>query len=198
MYTDLTLQGLEPHRDSGLDRELDRLSVIQHETTRLGRLIENVLAFARSGKPRPVRTSLVENVESLIDDVLATFEPQLRECQMVVERTAEQVQPLRIDREAFEQILVNLISNAIKYAASGRVLRIETAYTSQQLTLRVIDFGPGIPKRMRKRVFEPFVRGSNRLEDPAGTGIGLSIARQLARQHGGDCRPLADLERLHF
>ena len=52
---------------------------------------------------------------------------------------------------------------------------------------RVIDQGPGIPKRLRERVFQPFVRVSNRLEDPAGTGIGLSIARGLARRHGGDC-----------
>ncbi len=190
MYTDLAVHGLEAHRDQGLDDELDRLAVIQQETMRLGRLIENVLAFARSGKERPLRANRVENPESLIDGVLATFAPQLAECQMSVERRTGTVQPLSIDREAVEQILINLISNAIKYASSGKLLRIETSYTTDRWTIRVTDQGPGIPKRLRRRVFEPFVRGSNRLEDPAGTGIGLSIARQLARQHGGDCRLL--------
>ena len=188
MYTDLTLHDLEAHRELGMESEIERLTVIQQESDRLGRLIENVLAFARSGKPRPMRPSLVESLESLIDDVLATFAPQLREHQMIAERRCEVAGPVRIDREAVEQILVNLISNAIKYAASGRLLRIETRMVGDKLELRVIDHGPGIPKRLRQRVFEPFVRGSNRLEDPAGTGIGLSIARQLARQHGGDCR----------
>lgn len=194
MYTDLTMQGLEAHREIGIESEIDRLVVIQQETVRLGRLIENVLTFARSGKHRLLRTSSVSNAESLIDGVLATFEPQLSECNMiversmVVERTMGDLQPLFIDREALEQILVNLISNAIKYAATGRLLRIETIYGVGELTIHVTDNGPGIPKRLRSRVFDPFVRGSNRLEAPAGTGIGLTIARQLARQHGGDCQ----------
>lgn len=190
MYTDLALQGLETHRELGLDSELDRLVVIQQETTRLGRLIENVLAFARSGKPRPLRRTTVNSIEVLIDNVLATFEPQLVECKIDVQREFGGVPPLSIDREAVEQILVNLISNAIKYAAVGRLIRIETAYANEQLRLLVADNGPGISRRLRRSVFKPFVRGSNRLEDPAGTGIGLSIARQLARQHGGDCRLL--------
>lgn len=188
MYTELAMQGLEAHRDLGIEGEMERLTVIQHETTRLGRLIENVLTYARSGKQRPLRTSLVENAENLIDGVLATFEPQLCECEIAVERQSQQIQPLYLDQEAVEQILVNLISNAIKYASVGKVLRIETSYGDQQLTVQVSDNGPGIPKRLRRRVFEPFVRGSNRLEAPAGTGIGLSIARQLARQHGGDLK----------
>ena len=190
MYTDLTLHGLEAHRDLGIDNELDRLAVIQHETNRLGTLIENVLTFARSGKPRPLRTTRIDNIEVLIDGVLAAFQPQLTECKMVVERTGEKVQPIQLDREAFEQIMVNLISNAIKYAAAGGWLRIQTSCESEYLQVLVVDNGPGIAPRLRRRIFEPFVRGSNRLEDPAGTGIGLSIARQLARQHGGDCRLL--------
>lgn len=190
MYTELAMQGLELHREHGIDGELDRLTVIQQETTRLGRLIENVLSFARSGKPRPLRACLVENAEQLIDSVLETFAPQLSECGLAVERKSGKVHALHIDQEAVEQILVNLISNAIKYAASGGLLRIETAYTPSQLTVKVTDAGPGIPKRLRSRIFEPFVRGSNRLEAPAGTGIGLTIARQLAREHGGDCRLL--------
>lgn len=188
MYTELAMQGLEAHRDLGIEGEMERLTVIQHETTRLGRLIENVLTYARSGKQRPLRTSLVENAENLIDGVLATFEPQLCECEIAVERHSQQTLPLYLDQEAVEQILVNLISNAIKYGSVGKVLRIETSYSDQKLTVQVSDNGPGIPKRLRRRVFEPFVRGSNRLEAPAGTGIGLSIARQLARQHGGDLR----------
>ncbi len=187
MYTDLALSGLEAHREAGLEGEIERLNIIQQESSRLGRLIENVLTIARSGKPRPLRAVPMASAEPVIDAVMSTFGPNLNESHIQVERVSGTAQPLKIDREALEQILINLVSNAIKYAASGRYLRIETEYSSDSLTMRVTDRGPGIPKRLQQKVFQPFVRGSNRLEDPAGTGIGLSIARQLARQHGGDC-----------
>ncbi len=67
MYTELAMQGLDAHRDLGLEGEMERLTVIQQETTRLGRLIENVLTYARSGKQRPLRTTQVTNAENLID-----------------------------------------------------------------------------------------------------------------------------------
>ena len=92
-----------------------------------------------------------------------------------------------LDRGTVEQILVNLIGNAEKYATSGKYLCIETAATDSGVAFTIIDHGPGIPMRMREQIFKPFVRMTDRLEDPAGTGIGLTIARELAQRHGGDC-----------
>ena len=73
-----------------------------------------------------------------------------------------------------------------KYAAAGKVARIETRHKSARTIITVEDDGPGIPRDQRDRVFQPFHRLSDELVGPAGTGIGLSIARSLARMHGGD------------
>lgn len=188
MYADLAYNSLHNQHDETFGEALHRLAIIQQESGRLGRLIENVLGFARSGRSQPsLRPQAVNDLEAMIDQILETFSPQIEELGIRVERARGVTEPVCLDRVAFEQILVNLISNALKYAADGKLLRIETAVKANMLYVHVIDDGPGIPKRFRKRVFQPFVRVSNRLEDPAGTGIGLAIARGLARQHGGDC-----------
>ena len=85
-----------------------------------------------------------------------------------------------------EQILGNLISNVEKYAAGGKLLRIRTTCSDSCVTIDVMDAGPGIPVQYRSSVFEPFERLHNDLRASSGTGIGLSIARDLARLHGGD------------
>ena len=84
-------------------------------------------------------------------------------------------------------MLGNLLSNVEKYAACGRHLEITSAQAGDRTTVTVSDRGPGIPKGQRERIFKPFHRLSNRNTDGvSGTGIGLTIARKLARKHGGD------------
>ena len=87
-------------------------------------------------------------------------------------------------------ILCNLISNVEKYAADGKSLLLETSQREEGAsvvsTITVSDHGAGIPDQHREQVFKPFWRAGDQLSDAAGTGIGLSISRDLARLHGGD------------
>ena len=187
MYADLTMTGLQGHPPETVEDEIQRVGVIQQECGRLSRLIENVLSFARLGRNQnELRRQKIDDVESLIDEVLEPFLPQFEEQAFIVDRVRGVQGPVELDRLIFEQILVNLVSNAIKYASDGKRLKLESALSDGKFHLWATDNGPGIPKRMRGKIFEPFVRVSNRLEDPTGTGIGLSIARSLARLHGGD------------
>ena len=91
-------------------------------------------------------------------------------------------------RMRVEQILVNLFNNVEKYAVQGKRLDIASRQDGERTTILVSDAGPGIPPAEQDRIFQPFYRISNRLEGPAGAGIGLSIARGLARLHQGDLR----------
>ena len=96
-------------------------------------------------------------------------------------------QPVNIDADLLEQILGNLFSNVEKYAASGKKLTITSSQQPNQTTITVTDHGPGIPKKHHKNVFKAFQRLSNKNSDGvSATGIGLTIARDLPRKHGGD------------
>ena len=92
------------------------------------------------------------------------------------------------DRDAVEQIVLNLVDNACKYAAEGGELSVSIESTSGSgVELRVADRGPGVPSEQRERIFEKFHRVNDTLTtEKAGAGLGLSIARQLARGLGGD------------
>jgi len=93
-------------------------------------------------------------------------------------------QPYRGRPLALKRCLVNLLDNAVKYGGEARVGMSDSP---AELTLVVADGGPGIPGEMLERVFEPFFRlESSRGRETGGTGLGLGIARNIARSHGGD------------
>jgi len=92
-----------------------------------------------------------------------------------------------LDVDALEQILGNLINNVEKYATNATTLHVRLHQDADTTTITVSDDGGGIPDAQSETIFAPFVRLSNKLTDGvSGTGIGLSIARQLACLHGGN------------
>jgi signal transduction histidine kinase len=165
------------------------IAIITAESQRLSRLIANVLSFSRAQKERPGLHLQQGRVDDIIARCVEAFMPALQ-----LKAIALRVNPhagalVALDPEVLEQILNNLISNVEKYAASGGMLEIASMQQPGLTTIRVCDRGPGIPKRERERIFQPFYRISSKLTDGvAGTGIGLGIARQLARLHGGDLK----------
>jgi signal transduction histidine kinase len=160
--------------------------MIVSESQRLSRLISNVLTFGRQQRETLVLRKREASVDDLVQRVVEQFEPTLERLGIATELTLDAARSVYIDEDAVEQILVNLISNVEKYAAEGGLLKIKTSLIESSVSIVVADAGSGIPIAMQRAVFEPFVRVSSRLEDVAGTGIGLSIARDLARLHGGD------------
>jgi signal transduction histidine kinase len=101
-----------------------------------------------------------------------------------VEIAGGAAQPLPGRPRALRRCLTNLLDNAIRY---GRRARIEVQDSPAQITIRVLDEGRGIPEEELERAFEPFFRGeASRSRETGGTGLGLGIARNIARAHGGD------------
>ena len=188
MYADLLAVDLE-HLDASTDgKSADRLRVIVSESHRLSRLISNVLTFGRQQRQTLVLRRHPASIDAIVQRVVEQFLPTLERLGIQSELELNASSLVSVDEDAVEQILVNLISNVEKYAASGGLLKIVTNLEGASATISVIDAGPGIPVAMQRAIFEPFVRVSSRLEDVAGTGIGLSIARDLARLHCGDLR----------
>jgi signal transduction histidine kinase len=163
------------------------LDVLLSESARLSRLIKNVLAFSRSASGGQLVRPGPAVVDDVVRGVLAAFSPALDEAGIVVRFDAGAAREVLVDADGLEQILSNLVSNVEKYARAGGLLEVESRLSGDFAAIRVRDYGPGIPRERHEHVFRPFLRLSDRLSEGAsGTGIGLTIARDLARAHGGD------------
>ena len=162
------------------------LEVIVAESQRLSRLIGNVLTFARQRRGKLTLRKTTGRVDEVIGRVIERFRPALAQSGIEVTFDGSADSAVRLDVDAVEQILGNLFGNVEKYAAEGGRMEVLSRQRDDHTTIEVADRGPGIPTALEDRVFRPFYRISDRIDRGTGTGIGLSIARQLARLHGGD------------
>ena len=187
LYSELLEQG----RVADEGRRGEYLRTIGRETQRLARLVNNALDFSRleQGRKRYQREPL--ELGSELSRLLDTQAPRFAESGLVLRRELPDA-PLTatVDRDALEQIVLNLLDNACKYAAGGGEVTVTLApRAGGAADLRVLDRGPGVPPDHRERIFEKFHRVDETLTaEKHGAGLGLSIARQLARGLGGELR----------
>jgi two-component system phosphate regulon sensor histidine kinase PhoR len=187
LYSELLEQGRV--RDAAQSREY--LLTIGRETQRLARLVGNALDFSRleQGQKKYARDRL--DLRAELGRLLDTQTPRMAEAGLALKRTLPDV-PLQItsDRDAIEQIVLNLLDNAAKYgAAEGEITVQLEEKRGGGAIMRVLDRGPGVPPEHRDRIFDKFHRVDDSLTaEKTGTGLGLSIARQLARGLGGELR----------
>ncbi|MEQ5801907.1 HAMP domain-containing sensor histidine kinase [Halomonas sp. H10-9-1] len=171
------------HHQFTAEQRSGRYTRLREAVAQMTRLVESSLTAARlDGKqvdPNLGRHSLWDIVDHLCRQQWEATETRRLQTQ---HGTPE---PLAwCDRVLTEQVLANLIDNALKYSPEGRPVCITTAREGDHVTCRVTDFGPGIPADEQPQLFERFFRGSN-ATGTDGTGLGLNIARHLARiQHG--------------
>ncbi|MCW8884728.1 MAG: HAMP domain-containing histidine kinase [Motiliproteus sp.] len=185
LYAEMLEQELPEPEEEPLVRRY--LSVITSESQRLSRLIDNVLSFSRLRRDALKVTLQSGQIDHCIDQVIENFAPALRDRELQVSFQAEAADTRLFDCQALEQILNNLISNSEKYAASGKKIDIHSWQDAANSYIRIRDYGPGIQPEQSEKIFSPFYRISNKLTDGvSGTGIGLGLARDLARAHGGD------------
>jgi len=184
MYAEL----LEEHVEDPVGRQ--RLSVVVAESQRLGRLINNILTFSRAEKGALTVQPAPACVDDVVRGLLDQFAPGFEASGVSARFDPGAPHRVRVDVDALTQIMGNLLGNVEKYAARAPVV-VRTASAPPITRITVEDEGPGIPATDHERVFQPFVRlGSASHEGVPGTGIGLGIARDLARRHGGELRVL--------
>jgi len=165
---------------------------IHDESERLSRLITNVLQLARMTRndlrldPRPISVSeLIDGIRSKVSSQIerAGFELSLH-CE------GEAVQAVtQVDADAFMQIVINLVDNAIKFSANAQRRAIDIACRLEgrgTVVFGVRDYGPGVPRDQLDKIFRLFYRSENELtRETVGTGIGLALVQQLVLAMGG-------------
>ena len=183
-YVDLLDMGMRGEINDAQRRDLSR---IRHNEETLLRLIEDILSFAKIEAGR-VDLSF-ENVAltPVLERLETFFAPLLYQRGLDYHLTpCESDATAWTDRAKVEQILVNLVTNAIKFTETGSI-SIQCKREGDTVRLQVKDTGRGIAADMLERIFEPFVQVENVLtRRRGGTGLGLSISRQLARRMHGD------------
>lgn len=173
--------------DGGLSAEQQRdyHGLIESESRRLQGLVDNVLDFARIERGVKQLQRGERELAPLVSEVARSFGRSVPEWTI---RWTPPAEPLRaeVDPDAIGQILLNLLSNAVKYSGDGREILISLERRGERLVLAVEDRGIGIPPAERAQLFTRFYRGAGAQHAAAGAGLGLLLARELARLHGGD------------
>ena len=192
MFSELLADGRVP--DAA--KQKNYLNIITAEAARLTRLINNVLDFSRmeSGEKKYHFQSC--NLVEVVRSTAKTFRPHLEangfrfDCEIPAAEIS-----VRGDADALAQVLVNLLSNAEKYSNGRKEITVQLALKQSPLPyveIQVLDRGSGVPRGSEEKVFEKFYRAHDSLSSGVqGSGLGLTIARQIARAHGGDviCEP---------
>jgi two-component system sensor histidine kinase KdpD len=171
---------------SGLPPALDDLAqVIDEESDRLGKLVTEAVRMSEieAGKVRLDRKP--EAVGAVIEEVVAGFGSQLEDRQLEL-HIADGLPQVSIDRGLIVLALRQLVDNALKYSPAASPIRIGCGREGNSVWIMVADEGPGVPARERERIFERYYRRNLSRGQVPGTGLGLHIAREIARAHGGD------------
>jgi len=160
---------------SQMDTEIDNLTQLVRELLELSRIESGRVPFHRS------------NVDSnqLIQDAVGRMKLQAERAGLTLKfEPKEQLPQIRVDKERVEQVLVNLIHNAIKFTPPGGTIQIHNSLERGQVLIVVEDTGVGIAEADLPRIFERFYK-ADRARSGGGTGLGLSIARHTVEAHGG-------------
>ena len=187
MFSELLAEG----RVADPAKQHSYLNIITAEAARLTRLINNVLDFARLERGEKKYNFQPCDLAEVVRGVAQTFRPHLEAAGFKFDCTLPDLAvSLRGDADALSQVIVNLLSNAEKYANGGKEIAVELARRESPLPfaeVRVLDRGSGVPRGSEEKIFEKFYRAHDSLSSGVqGSGLGLTIARQIARAHGGE------------
>jgi two-component system phosphate regulon sensor histidine kinase PhoR len=162
--------------------------IIWRESVRLGRLIDNVLDFAKIERGMGVYEFVETDLAEVVDRAVELSGRRVQAAEMTITtELEEELPPVPLDANAFTLAVLNLIDNAIKYAAEGEKIHVALRRDGGRLVLEVRDFGPGIEREEQDKIFDRFYRArSVRLKPIRGSGIGLALVQHIARAHGGD------------
>jgi signal transduction histidine kinase len=165
------------------------LQIIDQEARRLSYLVENVLAFSRPRADAGLQSVTLRptSLRSQVETTLDAFRPlaSSRRSELCLTPSPDIV--VALDEDAFRQILINLLDNAVRYGRSGQTVQVVLEAHGNRALVIVEDEGFGVPASQRDQIWEPYVR-LPRDEGGAqgGTGLGLAVVEDLVARHGGE------------
>ena len=175
-------------RERSADERADAYEVVVRSATQMNRILETLLAAARAeNQPAPGRSDLV----TALEDLHETWAPAIEERGAHLDvRMPDGPLAVGLDADVVERVLAPLLDNAARFAASE--VTVEAGRENGNVAVWIRDDGPGVAPGEDEAIFVPGTRGAHQVGDHRGTGLGLALARRLARAAGGDVRAAQD------
>jgi two-component system phosphate regulon sensor histidine kinase PhoR len=165
------------------------LEIIARHTTRMERLVKDLLRLARLDARQEALEMARCDVRQIFSGVIADLSPSIEaKGQRVAIEVTSDAAHVDGDPAKLHDIVRNLVENAVNYSPDGAAVMLGAARVNGQYTITVADSGPGIPPEDLSRVFERFYRVDKSRSRPGGTGLGLAIVKHLVELHGGEAR----------
>lgn len=181
-YTEALIDGIVKDSD-----EHDRyLNIILEETLRLRRLVDELLELSHMEAGHLNIQKDYVSIKELVEQVCKKFLPICEEKNINLKIEIENIPPILIDEDKIEQVMINLIDNAIRYSPSGQDVLIKAGADETGVTISVRDSGSGIPDSELPFIWERFYKvDKSRARKDSGTGLGLAIAKRIIELHNG-------------
>ncbi len=192
------LANLQTHIEGIIDGVLpstpENLTSVHEEILRLGRLVGNLEELNRAEASRLNLKKEKTNLKALVERTISQFQPRYldKDVELTVSLPEQSIE-LTVDQDKISQVLNNLLSNALKFTPKGGSVEVAARRKGREVEISVRDTGTGISEKDLPFIFERFFRGGNGENRAKGSGIGLTIAKELTEAHGGKIEVKSEL-----
>jgi two-component system phosphate regulon sensor histidine kinase PhoR len=180
-----------------IEQQKQFLNTINSEATRLARFVDDLLSVSSMELGSLSLNKQVTDLNRMLNEVVAKVRPQIDEKQQTLEIVfPEKLPEPELDKDKIAALLVNLLGNAVKYTPQGGRVTFRVNVSDQQIEINVEDTGVGIAKDELPKVFDKFFRSQDpRVQAETGTGLGLALAQEVVRLHGGQITVESELNK---
>lgn len=168
-------------------KQKEIISTITEDSERLLSLVNNLLNLSKIESSRAIYNIKPYSVVEVIENSVKLFREQARKREVYLHFEIDDKLPkVKVDLEKSTWVLNNLISNALRYTSLGDEIQIDAFVNQDKMCISVTDTGVGIPKNYQDKIFDKFVQVPNEESDSNGSGLGLSIAKEIVESLGGE------------
>lgn len=199
------LTTIKSYAETLMDTEFDDrgvqmrfLSVIAQEADRMTRIVRDLLTLSRLDEKRPdPQPPEIIDLKSFLGGIVERMSVSAKKKEQTISyRPMNETGEFSSNRDKLEQVIINIISNAVKYTPAGGKIEVFSGKLYSDIYIKVSDNGIGIPKENLPRIFERFYRVDKaRSRDTGGTGLGLAIAKQIMDELGGDIKITSEINK---
>ena len=189
------LELLKNRPELGQEDRQHFVDIAYQKSKKLEKLIEDLFGFTKLNYGKITMKPGVLDIVKLLEQILDEFYPNFQEAGLACEFDCQEPSILvEADGNLLARLFDNLVNNAVKYGADGKLVRVEMRKEARQVAVRVINYGKIIPEEELSHIFEKFYRVEHsRSQNTGGTGLGRAIARGVAQLHGGSLTASSDI-----